>query len=105
MPDYKLKDRLLLMSDGELKEFLQTSADPEVRRAALSEAKDRGIDFSQLPSEPQGTLVLTKVNLDSHDRWEKSQQVQDESAPLLYSKLAIYMLSAFFSVLFGAVLM
>jgi len=39
------------------------------------------------------------------DYWGKEQQADDESAPLLYSRRAIYAFSFLFSALFGAALM
>lgn len=39
------------------------------------------------------------------DYWGKAKQVEDEQAPLLYSKRTIYAFSALFSVLAGAILM
>ena len=98
-----LNDKLSLMSSRELMEFIEDnkSSSPDVRDAALMEAKVRGIIFSAPDIEVEKPLILTKVDLDPKDRWGKQQHVEDESAPLLYSKRAIYTFSFFFSVLFG----
>jgi hypothetical protein len=101
------KDTLLLMSNRELREFLQDVSihSPEEQDAAREEAKKRGIETTapSVLTEPQ--LVLAKVDLDPDDHWGSTQQVEDVSAPLLYSKRAIYTFTFLFSVLFGAFLM
>ncbi len=103
-------DKLLLMSNGELREFLQDSRNHTTEEvdAALAEAKNRGLEVGKqaLESQPiESPPIFPKPVLDPQDRWGAAQQVTDESAPLLYSKRAIYTFTFVFSVLFGAVLL
>jgi len=57
-------------------------------------------------TEVNNLEVSTKPDPKSKkDPWGKSLQVDDEQAPLLFSKRAIYTFSFFFSVLAGAILM
>ncbi len=70
----EFKEKVLLMSDRELIELLEGSANlsSDECAAAKAEAKERGLN---------------------------------ESAPLLYSRRAIYVWSVLFSVVFGAIMM
>ena len=101
-----IKDNIALMSNRELKEFLQESSNSggEAHEVALLEAKERGIRIVAPTALSEHPLILTKVDLTSKDQWDADQHTTDESAPLLYSKRVIYSFSLFFSVLFGAAL-
>jgi len=104
-----LKDKLLLMSNGELREFLRDARNhtTEETDAALAEAKNRGLEVGKQAFEVQpieSPPIFPKVVPDPNNQWGTAQQVTDESAPLLYSKRAIYTFAFLFSVLFGAVL-
>src|ERR1051325_4840725 len=111
MPSSELRDKLSLMSNRELKDFIRESkgASSEAMQAALEEANGRGIELDETPIEREQPLIVTKVitkaGMDPDDRWGKQQHTHDDSAPVLFSKKAIYTFSFLFSVLFGAILM
>ena len=106
MPNFSLRDKFALMSNRELTEYLEhpTTTDPDALDIASKEAHSRHLEINKTAPVEEKQLVVTKVDLDPDDQWGKSQQVEDESAPLLYSKRAIYTFSFLFSVLFGGVL-
>jgi len=115
MASYTLADKILLMSDSELRDFIKYTPEGETKNIALGEASKRGMQLrssesaSSPPTQPI-SVVEQKQSLPSQafgrrDPWGKAQHVNDENAPLLYSKRAIYSFSVFFSVVFGAIMM
>ena len=106
MVNSSLRDKFALMSNHELREYLEhpTTSSPEALDLAFNEANSRHMEVNKAAPVHEKQLVVTKVDLDPHDQWGKTQQVEDKSAPLLYSKRAIYTFSFLFSVLFGGVL-
>ncbi len=100
-------------SDDALQEYLdnRTKFTPEAVEAAISEMQKRGRIFSEqelanIREEFQAKRDTTEkeVNELFGNQWKKNI-VTDESAPSYYSERVIYAFSAFFSVMFGAVLL
>ena len=100
-------------SDEGLQEYLdnRTKFTPEAIEAAIAEMQKRGQVFSDeelanLRKELQAKQEATEKEEKElfGNQWKKNV-VPDENAPAYYSEKAIYMFSAFFSVIFGAVLL
>jgi hypothetical protein len=100
-------------SDEGLQEYLdnRTKFTPEAVEAAIAEMQKRGRVFAdeELANVRQD-LQAKRVETEKEDKeifgnqWKKNV-VTDENAPEYYSERAIYMFSAFFSVIFGSVLL
>ncbi len=100
-------------SDEGLQEYLdnRTKFTPEAVEAAITEMQKRGRVFAdeELANVRQD-LQAKRVETEKEEKeffgnqWKKNV-VTDENAPEYYSERAIYMFSAFFSVIFGSVLL
>lgn len=100
-------------SDEGLQEYLdnRTKYTSEAIEAAIAEMKKRGRTFSDeelanLRNELQAKRDAANKEEDEFFRnpWN-TNIVSDENAPAYYSERAIFLFSAFFSVIFGAVLL
>lgn len=103
------------LSDEELEEYVEAYVNytPAAITAAVFEMKRRGRIYTTEEAnvirakilERKDTLAAeSKSAISSMAEW-KGNVVEDEEAPLLYSQRAIYLFSAFFSPLFGAILL
>jgi hypothetical protein len=100
-------------SDDGLQGYLdnRTKFTPEAIEAAIAEMQKRGRVFTDEElADVRQDLQTKRVAIEKEEKeffgsqWKKNV-VTDENAPAYYSERAIYMFSAFFSVIFGAILL
>lgn len=113
MNDY-FKQKAKLKTDAELRVYIDHREKylPESVEAAVAELQNRGFEFSEEElkviiedMQARRAQLPSTNNFNLFKYSDSYNQIEDEEAPLFYSKRAIYVFSVLFSVLFGSVML